>query len=534
MKAKLAPLLVIACVAYLCFSATSGPKPLTVHVAERAPDSDVPAAVAQVNQFFQTRWRGLDITPVAAADEFTILRRWMLSLMGTIPSLEEIRQFEADDQPQRLERWLVKLLQDRRFANYFAQRLSRCYVGADGGQFVIFRRDRFEAWLSEQIHQHRPYDDIVRAMVASHGLWTGQPESNFITSAFANDQLDENKLAARSARAFMGQSIDCAQCHKHFFAEWEQSQFEGLAAHFGRTNVKYGVFEDRDKKFSVLDRKTLEQRAVNPAVPFHDEWLPKEGAPREQLAQWLTHRDNRRFERAIANRVWGLMFGKPFIAPVDDMPNPPSADQADVLDLLGADFRAHHCDLQRLIQVIALSQPFLASSESDLNDPEGIELQTNEWAAFPLTRLRPEQIIGSMLQSSYVQTIDQNSHLFVRFLRFTKERDFVNAYGDLGDQELVDRSGTISQALLRMNGEFTRETIKIDLMSTSNRIANMCRTNASALEVSFLSCLTRRPTAEERQHFDALLSDEKHPDRGAKVEDILWSLLNSPEFAWNH
>lgn len=534
MKAKLAPLLVIGLVAFLCSWATSGPKRATDAVAERTVESDLAATIREVNQFFVERWREEQLTPAEPADELLVLRRWMLSLMGTVPSLEEIRQFEADRQPQRLERWLVKLLDDRRFADYFAARLSRCFVGAEPGQFIIFRRDRFDSWLSQQIREHRPYDEIVRTMVSANGLWTGQPESNFITAAFANDVLDENKLAARSVRAFLGQSMDCAQCHNHFFAEWKQEQFEGLAAHFGKTEVKLGVFENLNKEFTVKDRKTLEDRTVKPAVPFHSEWLPSDGTPRQQLGQWLTHRDNRRFERAIANRVWGLLFGKPFVAPVDDMPNPPSDKNRDVLDILGADFRAHDCDLRRLIQVIALSQPFLMSSQSSSDDADIVEQQTEAWAVFPLTRLRPEQIIGSLLQSGHVQTIDKNSHLFVRFIRFTKERDFVEAYGDLGDQELVDRAGTISQALLRMNGEITRDAIKMDPLSVSSRIANMCREDHAAIEVSFLACLARRPTDEEAAHFKAMLEDEVHRDRGAKIEDILWSLVNSPEFSWNH
>lgn len=534
MKTKLAPLFVIGLVAVLCSWAISGPQRVTTLVAEQPIESDLQTTITKVNQHLATRWQEEQLTPSAPADELLVLRRWMLSLLGTIPSLEEIRQFEADQQPQRLERWLAKLLDDRRFADYFAARLSRCFVGAEPGQFIIFRRDRFESWLSQQLQDQRPYDEIVRTMVGANGLWTGQPESNFITAAFANDDLDENKLAARSARAFLGQSMDCAQCHNHFFAEWKQEQFEGLAAHFGKTEVKLGVFEDSSKEFKVLDRKTLEDRTVQPAVPFHTEWLPSNGKPREQLAHWLTHPENRRFERAIANRVWGLLFGKPFITPVDDMPNPPSTAQLDVLDILGTDFRQHDCRLRRLVQVIALSQPFLASSQSQSDAPDLVERATDAWAVFPLTRLRPEQIIGSLLQSGYVQTIDQNSHVFVRFLRFTKERDFVEAYGDLGDQELVDRAGTIAQALLRMNGEITRDSIKIDPLSVSNRIANMCQRDEDVIEVSFLASLTRRPNADESAHFRNLLADDKHRDRGGKVEDILWSLVNSPEFSWNH
>ena len=61
-------------------------------------------------------------------------------------------------------------------------------------------------------------------------------------------------------------------------------------------------------------------------IAFHPEWLPPTGTRRERFAHWVTHPENRRFERAIANRVWALMFGRAYIDPVDDLrvTNPPT------------------------------------------------------------------------------------------------------------------------------------------------------------------------------------------------------------------
>lgn len=533
MNRRIAPLLVICGIALLCGWAVSGPQRDVAPAAKFHVDEDLAPIVQQIDEHFARLWDEDNLKPSDAAPDMLILRRLMLSLMGTVPSIEEIRQFESDDQPDRLGRWTQKILHDKRYAEYIAQRLARCFIGADDGQFVVFRRDRFNAWLSEQLQLATPYDEIVRRMVASKGLWTGQPESNFITAAQANDDLDENKLATRSVRAFLGQSMDCAQCHDHFFAEWKQHQFAGIASHFGKTKVGLGVFEDKNMQFKVQNRKTLEDEVVEPAVPFHADWLPQNvNEPRQQLAEWFTHPENRRFERAIANRMWGLMFGKPFITPVDDMPNPP--EKPDVLDLLGKDFREHHCDLRRLIQVIASTKAFRCSSEHNSSDAEVMDRLTNQWAVFPLTRLRPEQLIGSMMQASYVQKIDQQSHLFVRAIRFFRERNFVEAYGDLGDQELVDRAGTIPQALLRMNGEITRDAIKTDPLSSTNRISNQCETNKEVVELSFLACVARRPSKEEEAHFLELLGDRTGDAREVFVEDIFWSLFNSPEFSWNH
>ena len=532
------PLLVIVGVFALIATAARS------HVATQTPDvpsrvsSEVDTAVFKVDRVLAEKWRANNLQPARAADEFTILRRLSLVLHGTSPSLEEIRLFEADTQPQRIERWTERLLADRRFADYFARRLARVFVGADDGQFIVFRRDRFWAWLGAQLHDNRPYDAVVRAMIAERGLWTGEPEVNFVTATVTQGNIDYNKLAGRTVRAFLGQRIDCAQCHNHPFADWKQGQFEGLAACFGQARISaVGVEDDAQRKYSIEDRLTLKQRDVSASVPFHPEWLPSEGTQRERLASWLTHPDNKRFDRAAVNRVWGLMFGKPWHEPVDDLPNPkePGRDPTDLLDVLGADFREQGCDLKRLVATIASTRAFRLSSEHPaFESGENVEAVEQTWAAFPLTRLRPEQIIGAMLQASTIKTIDQNSHWVQRALRFFSELNFVKEYGDLGDDELGEHSGTIPQALLRMNGEFARDRSEGTPFSSIGRIAGMAPDDDTCLDLCFLVCLTRRPTIEERAQLLPQLEQTRRDGRTNAVEDIFWTLYNSPEFCWGH
>lgn len=498
--------------------------------------ADVRGVVLAADRILAQRWNDAAVLPANSADDLTVLRRLSLALHGSIPSLEELRVFEADHEPQRLERWTRRMLDDRRFADYFAARLSRVFIGADDGQFILFRRDRFNAWLADQLHRNRPYDDIVREIIAQDGLWTGMPATNFITAAVADGVIDRNELAGRAVRAFLGQRIDCAQCHNHPFADWKQSQFEGLAACFGQVQVSVVGIEDNPKlTYEIEDRTTLKNRAVEPAVPFHPEWFPSDGTLRQRLAAWITHPDNRRFERASVNRIWGLLFGRPWIEPVDDLPNPEPFSDADLLDLLGKDFREHGYDLKRLVGVITAMQVYRLSSEHPAWDSgENAEAVEKHWAAFPLTRLRPEQVIGSMLQAASLKTADRNSHLLFRAIRMVREIDFVREYGDLGDDELKDRAGTIPQALLRMNGRFSRETSEANLANASGRISGMAPGADRCLELCFLVCLTRRPTPDEAAALRPMLEDIPDNRRAQVVEDIYWSLFNSPEFSWNH
>jgi hypothetical protein len=507
-------------------------------------EDDHAGPILQVDRILSRRWQAAGISPSQPADELAVLRRLSLALHGSIPSLEDIRSFEADSGPRKLDRWTERLLADRRFADYFAARLSRAIVGADDGQFIVFRRDRFHAWLADRLHENRPYDETVREILSEQGLWTGKPATNFITSAVAGNNIDRNELAGRTVRAFLGQRMDCAQCHDFTAdfttipkkSEWKQSQFEGIAACFGQTQLSPVGVEDNPKRtYEVEDRLTQERRHVDPAVPFSPEWYPDQGTLRERLAAWVTHPDNRRFERATVNRVWGLLFGRPWMTPVDDLPNPEPFSDSDLLDVLGRDFRQHHYDLKRLIGLITATQAYRLSSEHPAWETgEQAEAVDQNWAAFPLTRLRPEQVIGSMIQAASIKTADRNSHLLFRTTRKFREIEFVRDYGDLGDDEFKDRAGTIPQALLRMNGKFAREMSQANIVNASGRISGLAPGADRCLEICFLVCLTRRPTSDEMAEFRPLLENTKDNRRAQAVEDIYWALFNSPEFSWNH
>ena len=510
----------------------------------------VVTTVTKVDRFFADRWAASGVEPAVAAPELQILRRLSLALYGTVPALEEIRRFEADTGADRLPRWIEGMLHDRRFAEYFAERLARTYVGVDGGDFVVYRRDRFVEWLTEALHENRAYDAIVRQILSDSGLWTGSPATNFVTAAIVMGELEEEKLAGRVFRAFLGQRADCAQCHDHPFVDFKQHAFEGLAAFFGQTRLSIGVFDraraDGERvEFEVIDRETAKKRQIAPAVPFHAEWLPETGTRRERLAAWVTHRENRRFDRAIVNRVWGLLFGRPYVAPVDDLPDPGDDTDGDLLELLATDFREQGRDLRRLILSIASSRPFqldsshavdrvLLTDETPSEEALGVQRLLADWALFPLTRLRPEQVIGAMLQASSVRTIDRRSHLIVRTLRLLRESEFLQEYGDLGEDELVYHSGTIAQALLRMNGELSNDLSRASPFSSWGRVVATSTDDETLVENVFLICLTRRPPPDLKEAFVGQLQGKTPPQREEVMEDLVWSLFNTESFAWNH
>ncbi len=500
--------------------------------AEIQPADDLDAVVSRVDAEIRRGWAAKGLAPARRADELAVMRRLSLGLAGTIPSLEEVRGFERRPEGTRVEAWINELLRDRRTADALAERLARAFVGTEDGPFIVFRRRRFAAWLSDAILEDRPYDQIVREMIAGTGLWTDRPATNFLTVTRAEDteMPDPERLGARVARAFLGVRLDCAQCHDHPFQPWKQEDFRGLAAFFGeaRSNLK-GV-NDAEMVYRPLDRKTHQPVAVAPRVPFLASACPEGGTSRQKLAGWIVDPRNEAFARATTNRFWAVLFGRPLVEPIDDLPVDGPLPPA--LEALAEDFASHGYRLHRLIRAIASTEAYRldsASSSSPLTDDHEAA-----WAMFPMTRLRPDQVAGAITQSAKLSTLGPESAWVVRLFAYTARNDFVRRYGDSGEDEFDARPGTIPQRLLLMNGDLVRDRIRDDLFNASNRIATLSPDDARAVEAAYLSVLTRRPSPEESDYFVDRLKGTSGQERKDRMTDLIWTLMNATEFSWNH
>jgi hypothetical protein len=519
----------------------SGAAPGSVPTQAPSPEQpSIEAAARSIDAALADVWREAGVDPLPRADDLAIARRLSLALTGSIPSLAEIRDLESRPAEQRLV-WLTeRLSHDPRAADYLAERLARAFVGTEGGPFLVYRRLALVRWLSEQIHTGRPYDAIVRDLITAEGLWTTNPAANFITATIDNNDQKEGpnqvQLAIRTTRAFLGTRIDCVQCHDDKFGDrWKQADFHQLAAFYAGSEMKLtGVRDDRHKPHEVRYRGDEAERTVLPAVPFHPELMPERGRPRERLAAWATHPENLPFARATANRVWALLFGRPLVEPIDDIPLDPGAVPP-ALDLLARDFVANGHDLRRLIAVIAATRAFQLDSRSPDPAAPATEAQEKHWAAFPLTRLRPEQIAGSVIQASYLDTLDTESPFLLRLARFGQTNDFVKRHGDLGEAEFEDPGGTIPQRLLMMNGKLVRERTDRDpLINAVTRIQTLAPDAEAAIEATYLCVFTRRPDPAELAHFVERLGQTTRQARHRALEDLYWTLLNATEFSWNH
>lgn len=507
--------------------------------------SDVMSVASRVDQAFENRWALQKIDHAEQASNLLVARRIALGLAGTIPSLEEIREFESQPTEHQIHWWVSRLLEDRRTSNHIAERLARALVGVENGPFLVFRRRRFVSWIADEVHANRRYDQLVCEILTNEGLWTDTPAVNFYTRTISDNEEEKHPdpilLAGRTSRAFLGMRIDCLQCHDDFLgtinvgsaaepASGTQLDFHSLAAFFGEIeNSLLGIRDEPSRgpyRYKLLDADREE--IIPPMVPFNQDLDGHEGSLRERLAQWVTHPANKPFARATVNRMWAIMFGRGLVHPVDDIPL--EGPLPDSLEILADDFVENQFDLHRLIRIIASTKVMQLKSHADFEVTRDHE---RALAVFPMVRLRPDQVAGGISQSTKLTTIDSNAHILTRLMKAGQQNEFVQRFGDPGEEEFADRGETVTQRLLMLNGKMVGDRLE-NVFSAPSHLGGLSPNRETAIDTVYLTTLTRRANQEEKIHAIKAIADKRGSRRTQEIIDLYWSLLNSAEFRWNH
>jgi len=279
--------------------------------------------VAGVDRAFEDKWKAEEISPADPAAELQVARRLSLALTGTIPSLEEIRQFG-----KLAERTTIELV-----GRSLVARPPVCGLLCRRGWPVVTWAPKtgrsFSIGVAGSCSGSRMSLPRISRTTASSANSsptrgsgpTARPRTSSASPPRRTRRTSPNpvRLAGRVTRAFLGLRLDCAQCHNHPFAAWKQDDFQGLSAFFGQTTVGFTGIQDGPGEYEIEDRKTQAKKVIPPKVPFSPELLPKDGTRRQQLAAWVTNAKNPYFAKATVNRVWALMFGKPLVDPVDGL-----------------------------------------------------------------------------------------------------------------------------------------------------------------------------------------------------------------------
>ena len=247
----------------------------------------------------------------------------------------------------------------------------------------------------------------------------------------------------------------------------------------------------------------------------------------------MTSPENPYFAIVIANRLWAHYFGRGLVEPIDDLRATNPATNERLLAALEEHLRDVNYDLRAFTRTLLNSRAYQLSSEP--NATNAVDFQNFSHAldkALPAEVLRdaisqatgvPEKYPGWPEGYRAIQIWDNRLPSY-----------FLRIFGRPIRASVCEceRSNepSISQALHLMNSP----EIQSDIQASDGRarkLADSDRTSADIIDELFLATLSRFPSPAERNR---TLQEFERMDRRAAAEDILWALLNSREFLYNH
>jgi hypothetical protein len=462
----------------------------------------------------------LRVTPAPLSDDAEFLRRAYLDLAGRLPDEAATRAFLTEPAaPDRRARVIDGLLASDGFVDFWTLKLADLLLLNGQGPAA----KTWHAWLRGQVAANVPFDRIARDLVTASGEPARNGPAGFMLLA-----SDPRDLSEHVGRIFLGAQIGCARCHAHPSDRWTQDDYHRFAAFFARVTRDGGVVRAGDRG-EVDDPKTgrpLEPRALGgPAIE-----IPEGADRRLALADWMTDPANPFFARTVVNRVWKHLLGRGLVEPVDDLRPTNPASHPELLDALAADFTAHGHDLRRLIRLVVTSRTWQLASRGGSTDPAAGRL---------FARALLKDLPAPVFADAVAQVTGVPDH-FAGYPAGTRAVQLVSpatpstaldVLGRCDRKRSCDASsgtgGGLAQALHLINGSTINDKLGRGLAAELPALANR-----ELVETLYLRAFSRFPTAAEIAAWDPALPSGD--GRAEAVADLLWTVLNSREFAVNH
>lgn len=546
-------------------------------VAEEPLHEQIDRLIAAKTPDFQTV-----AAPLAADAEF--LRRVSLDLSGLLPGTDQTRAFLVDDDPHKRAKLIDRLLGSPEYARHM-QRVFDVILMRRLPQKNV-KTTQWEEYLRQSFAENKPWDQITREILTADG---SDAEHRGPARFYLDREGDVNEITRDVARIFLGADLKCAQCHDHPEVEdWTQDDYYGLSAFL----VRSFVFTDKQKKTTVFAEKadgeatfssvffpSSKKETARPQLfggPVLDEPefknqdaaykvkpaknvrpIPK-FSRRAQLGEMIV--SSRRFARTTVNRLWAHMMGRGLVHPLDrdHSGNPPS--HPELLKLLTDEFANHRYDIQWFLRELALSQTYQRSSRqsppsadggndqsppsADGGNQEGHQTELpppQTFAVALLKPLSPAQFAWSVLQATGEADVqrktlgDKLTEAALHQKLAGVENQFVSLFGGLPGQPPENFESTVDQVLFLSNDATILNLIHRKNGNLADRLLTLPADDPRAVaDELFLSVLIRPPTEQDVQDVQEFLADKTGEARSAAVEELIWALIASSEFRFNH
>lgn len=556
----------------------------------------------------------LNMVPSALASEEEFLRRVTIDTIGTLPTPEEVRKFLADRSPTKREKKIDELLAHPMHAALWATKFCDITGNNTDGlenppQRKPYLSQMWHDWFRKRVRDNMPYDQIVRGVLTATSR-EGKTAEDYVKqiekfeesqdkgekTAYADrDTIDLfwrkqqrvtiEEWGEKTAAAFLGVRLECAQCHKHPFDRWTQADYRSYANIF--SSVALAIPPESAKMYRTAnqERQKRSQQRLNelrrqgvkvtalPVAPLREVFVgsptrplmhPDTGRPlpaktlggpdlkvdrgddpRVPLWEWMRAPENPFFARSFVNRVWGHYFGIGIVHPVDDfsLANPPSNEK--LLDVLAQEFIKSGYDIRALEKAILLSRTYqLSSTPNDTN-----KFDKNNYARSYIRPMMAEVVVDLLNAALGTQETWQRGEASegARAIEVGASRvqnasvNYVfRVFGRPPRTSACDCERAMDPALPQKLFLLADPNLQDKLKRSTNRLGGLLKEKSDdleALEELFLATLSRSPTEAEKKTFLDYRERKGNPSgaaRRALFNDTLWALINTTEFIFNH
>lgn len=485
----------------------------------------------------------IGMPPSAVCDDSTFLRRVTIDIAGRLPTIRETEKFLADAAPGKRDRVVERLLASPDYADYFANKWAALLRNKRKDAKYTAGTFAFHDWVRDSFMENKPYNEFVQDILTASGeIADNPPVAWYRQVRDATTQLED------TAQLFLGMRLQCAQCHHHPYEKWSQADYYRFAAFFSRVGRKGGresgeeaIFHKRGKPEATNKKTKLAEQPAGLGAPVAE--IPPDEDPRAALASWLTSPQNPYFAKALVNRYWKHFFNRGLVEPEDDMreTNPPA--NPELLEALADSFVKSGYDLKALIRTIATSSVYqLSATPNDYNRTD-----KQNFSRFYPRRLAAEVLFdavnGVTEAESQFPGLPNGTHAVqLPDNSFNASSYFLTVFGRPESSSACEcersQDASLAQSLHLLNAKDIQEKLANDKGRAAALASDTQRSDESKLRELYLLAYSREPEKSELEsalkHLPepAKASDPKA--RRAAYEDLLWAVLNTKEFLFNH
>lgn len=513
-----------------------------------APVDQLPATKNFVDGFVFANLKQIGVPPSPICDDSTFLRRVSLDIAGRLPTLKETETFLADKSPDKRDRAIETLLSSPDYADYFANKWTSLLKNKRDEAADISANFAFHAWMRDSLLANTPYDQIVRQILGSTGtILSNPPVAWYKRVKEPTQQLED------VAQLFLGVRMQCAQCHHHPFERWSQHDYYSLSAFFSQIGRKPTAIAGEDLIFHKRGIAQTENKKtrlpVKPAAlgtPAPD-ILPDED-PRLKLADWMGDKANPFFAKSLVNRYWKHFFKRGLIEPEDDIRDTNPATNPALLDALAKHFVESGFDLKAVARVITQSHTYQLSATP--NEHNAVDRQN--FSHFYPKRMTAEVLLDSMdmvagSKTDFADLPPGTRAVSLPDNSYNRASPFLKVFGRPEGASVCEcervQSPSLAQSLHLMNatdvkGKLTSANGRADLLSKAEM------PEPDRIREMYLAAFSREPSADEVRIAATHLAKPRSDAQGKPLdsqqarrqgyEDLLWAILNTKEFLYNH